>query len=262
MTIVHLALVAVVAFAANGCGTEGGSDGSGGSAATGGSGGTGGDGGAGGNEPPGPPVEGLQVFLTFDGDASDQSLSGNDGALVGGATASGELLLGDNATDLLMLPGSVMDGLGDFTFGAWLRIDALRDENHEVISGANAAEDNALSFWYREMTDEWVVGVNNSSSVLATDATIEDQQWHHVTLTRSGSTARLYFGGTPLGDPVTVDAAALDIEPGGLVFGQDQDEVGGGYEADEAWAGAMDNLRIYDRALSVEEVALLAAEPR
>lgn len=97
-----------------------------------------------------------------------------------------------------------MDGLGDFTFGAWLRIDTLRDENHEVISGANAAEDNALSFWYWEETEEWVVDV----------------------------------------------------------FGQDQDEVGGGYEADEAWARAMDNLRICDRALGVEEVALLAAEPR
>jgi hypothetical protein len=54
----------------------------------------------------------------------------------------------------------------------------------------------------------------------------------------------------------------LDIAPGGLVFGQDQDTVGGGFEADESWAGAMDNLRIYNRALTATDVAALAQESR
>jgi hypothetical protein len=33
-------------------------------------------------------------------------------------------------------------------------------------------------------------------------------------------------------------------------------------EAGESWAGSVDNLRIYDRALSEAEVALVSAEPR
>jgi len=94
------------------------------------------------------------------------------------------------------------------------------------------------------------------------DSTIEDGEWHHVTVTRSGTTGRLYLGGTQLGNPITVNGATLDIDPDGLIFGQDQDEVGGRFEADEAWAGAMDNLRIYNRALSASEVELVAAEPR
>jgi hypothetical protein len=65
---------------------------------------------------------------------------------------------------MLALPAAVMDGLGDFTFAAFLRIDTLPNNSHEVISGANAAEDNALIFWYREATNEWVIGVNNGSS--------------------------------------------------------------------------------------------------
>lgn len=212
--------------------------------------------------PKGPPTNGLLAYLSFTGDASDQSGNGADGTLLGGATADGALVVGNNNTDMLVLPSSVMDGLGDFTFAAWLRIDTFRNESHEVISGANAAQDNAFIFWYREHTDEWVVGVNSGASAFATDARIEDGDWHHVTLTRAGTAARLYLDGVQLGGAVAMGGDALDIDPGGLVFGQDQDVVGGAFAANESWAGAMDNLRIYGRALSASEAALVAAETR
>ena len=208
------------------------------------------------------PTAGLLAFLPFDSDASDESGNGNDGTPIGGATASGELLLGNNADDMLSLPASVMDGLTDFTFAAWLRLDALRNEGHEVISGANAVEDNDLVFWYREHTDEWAIGVNNGNAALSTDARIEDGQWHHVALTRSAGQFQLYLDGSASGSAVSQPTDAIEIDPGGLIFGQDQDTVGGNFEADEAWAGAMDNLRIYDRALSAGDIGKLAEESR
>jgi len=213
-------------------------------------------------EEPDPLSVGLVAHLIFQGDATDQSGNGNDGDLLGAATASGELLLGNNANDMLRLPSGAMDGLGDFTFAAWLRIDTFRDNSHEVISAANAIEDNALIFWYREGTDQWAVGVNNVSADFPTDPSIETGQWLHVALLRSGTSASLFLNGVRLGAPVTVPGDVLDIAPGGLVFGQDQDTVGGGFEADESWAGAMDNLRIYNRALTATDVAALAQESR
>lgn len=210
--------------------------------------------------PSGTPADGPLVYLTFAGNANDQSGNGNHGTVVGGSMATGALVLGNNATDRLSLPSTVMDGLGDFTFSAWLRMDTFRNENHEVISGANAAQDNALIFWYREQTDEWLVGINNGSSAFATNASIEDGEWHQVVLTRSGTTAHLYLDGTALGGGVSVAAGALDIDPTGLIFGQDQDVVNGDFAANESWAGAMDNLRIYDRVVSAAEIQTLAAE--
>jgi hypothetical protein len=182
--------------------------------------------------------------------------------LLGGAAASSELLLGDNTTDMLTLPGSVLDGVADFTFSAWLRIDVLRGENHQILSAANAVEDNVIGIWYREATDEWVFGEDDDSYEFGTDARIEDGQWHHVVVTRAGSSAQMYFDGLPLGSAVSVPGDVLDVDPNGLVFGQDQDMVGGGFEADEAWAGAMDNLRLYDRAVSGTEAQSLAEEQR
>jgi len=208
------------------------------------------------------PNQGLLAFLPFDTDASDQSGNGNDGTLIGGATASGMLVLGDNTSDMLELPASVMDGLTDFTVAAWIRMDAVRGNSHELISAANAGEDNALCFWYRDHTDEWLVGVNNGSALLTTDGNIEDGEWHHMALTRSGDSLRLYLEGSASGSAVTQQPDPLAVDPGGLIFGQDQDSVGGDFEADEVWAGAVDNLRIYDRALSAGEIRLLSQESR
>jgi len=206
------------------------------------------------------PTQGLLAFLPFDTDASDQSGNGNDGTLLGGATASGMLVLGDNTDDCLSLPASTMDGLTDFTVAAWLRIDTLRNESHEIISAANAAEDNDFDLWYREHTDEWAVGVNSGNEVISADTRIEDGGWHHVAITRTGGDLRLYQDGAASGSAVSQSAEALEIDPGGLIFGQDQDSVGGDFEADQCWAGAVDNLRIYDRALSASEIRKLSEE--
>ena len=200
------------------------------------------------------PTNGLLLYLQFGGNTNDLSGNGNNGTLLGGATASGALVLGDNATDALSLPLTVMDNLHDFTFAAWLRMDSLRNASHEVISGANANFDNVLIFWYREHTDEWVVGINGGDNPFAIDNRIEDQQWHHVALTRTGSTANLYLDGVVLGSAVSVGNDTLEIDAGGLIFGQDQDVLGGGFAQDQSWAGAMDNLCIYNRALSATEV--------
>jgi hypothetical protein len=180
--------------------------------------------------------------------------------LLGGASAAGFLLVGDNTTDMLTLPASVMDGLVSFSFAAWLRIDAIRGGSHEVLSGANAAEDNAANLYYRELENEWRIGLHGSEWAFTPDATIEDGLWHHIALVRSGSTAELYFDGVQLGGELAVSGTPLDIDAGGLVFGLDQDVVGGGFDAGEGWAGAMDNLRLFDGALTEVEIETFALE--
>lgn len=208
------------------------------------------------------PTAGLVAYLPFTGNATDVSGNGNHGTLRGGAAATSALVLADGVTDFLELPSSAMDGLGDFTFAAWLRIDMFRDENHQILSGANASEDNALGFWYREVTDEWVVSVDDAQTEFDPDDTIEDGAWHHVTVRRDGGVATLFIDGAPIGGSLSISTNVLDIDAGGLLLGQDQDLVGGGFEADESWAGAVDDLRLYGRALDDMDVQLLAVEPR
>jgi hypothetical protein len=63
-----------------------------------------------------------------------------------------------------------------------------------------------------------------------------------------------------LGNPTIVPDAQLVCDPNGFIVGQDQDFVGGGFDQNQSWAGAVDNLRIYSRALTAEEVLELCIQ--
>jgi hypothetical protein len=81
-----------------------------------------------------------------------------------------------------------------------------------------------------------------------------------VLVRENGSIGRFYLDDQQIGDGVTVPIAAMNIAPGGLVLGQDQDSVGKDFDAGQSWAGDLDNLRIYNRALSRAEVHALFRE--
>ena len=91
----------------------------------------------------------------------------------------------------------------------------------------------------------------------AIDTTIEDLNWHHVAVTRRDSIAKLYIDGLRVGNEISVSDSALAADPNGFIIGQDQDFVGGGFQAIQSWAGEIDNLRIYNRALTEQEILSL-----
>lgn len=208
------------------------------------------------------PTEGLVAHLAFASDATDASGEGNDGLLLGGATANGELLLGSNDTDALTLPGGTLNDVLSFTISAFVRIDDLHGGDHYLLSGANGLQDDEAAIWYRESTDEWILGFDGDEDAAVVNPAVEDGGWHHIAVVRSTSIGVIYLNGLAIGTPQVVADLPLVIESLGLIFGQDQDSVASGFEASDSWAGAIDNLRIYDRALDALEIAELAAEVR
>jgi hypothetical protein len=78
-------------------------------------------------------------------------------------------------------------------------------------------------------------------------------EWHHVTLSWDKVTKRLYFDGSLQAStsPITFASDGNDIRIGA--------DNGNAMAADFHWSGALDDVRFYDRALSPDEVAQLAA---
>lgn len=81
---------------------------------------------------------------------------------------------------------------------------------------------------------------------------IEMNVWHHVVFTYSGRSARMYFDNALLYKKDDLPASAMDKCPGGDL------KFGGQYlELPWYFKGAMDDIRIYKRALTASEVDVL-----
>lgn len=205
------------------------------------------------------PTNGLIAFYPFNGDALDASGNDNNGSLLGPDTVTTYLTIRHNTTDRLSLPFTIFEGMGDFTVSAWGRISALQT-NHTLLSGARGGMDNAVLLLFNPNDDLWVFNVNGVGPHFGPSATFSDTEWHHIVVSRRGSIARLYVDNNEIGDGMAVSEAAINLDPGGLIIGQDQDSVGGGFQIQQAWSGDIDNLRIYNRALNVNEIKALYQE--
>jgi hypothetical protein len=74
--------------------------------------------------------------------------------------------------------------------------------------------------------------------------------WQHVVLVRSGNSVRVYLNG------------ALEIEGESKPSDVTECFFGGRSDNDSGWEGRLDEVAVFKRALSVDEVAKLGATPQ
>ena len=81
------------------------------------------------------------------------------------------------------------------------------------------------------------------------------ESWSHLAMTYDGDTLRLFINGRPAGEK----NVGRPRKPGtrGLAFGRRQDGFGDGYH----FRGAIDEVRLYDRALTAEQIRSRFAQP-
>ncbi len=137
------------------------------------------------------------------------------------------------------------------TFAAWLTStfdDTVELSQHPMVIDT-PVERTTLSF-----ADGAVYGLRtNGISWQATYIAPSDLTgWFHLAATWSTTGAQLYLDGVPVGVPGTADARSTS--PMGMYIGTRE-------ELDRWWFGLIDDVRIYDRALTAPEVAALYACP-
>ena len=207
--------------------------------------------------------EGLRAHYNFNGGVNDSGPNGHHGALLGNATADGSLVIGSNNTDALSLRAAVVDGMSNFAFATWVRMDAFHLLPNQLISGSTAAEDDNFGIRYESGGDRWALVLLGETFRLPVNSTVEDMQWHHIAITTLGGVlfqkgVQLYVDGVAIEPVVPVSYfSALAVDAGGLIISQDQANVGGGFQEFSSLAGEVDELRIYDRSLDAGIVSFL-----
>ena len=100
-----------------------------------------------------------------------------------------------------------------------------------------------------------VVRVNLKGQLLDVNAPgINDGDFHHIALVRHSSGLNQVYVDGVLKGTGSLPVGPLVIDQNGLWLGQEQDCVGGCFSASQAFTGVIDEVEIFNRALTAAEV--------
>jgi hypothetical protein len=209
----------------------------------------------------------LVAHLRFDDGsgttAVDSSGHGNNGTLQGtpqwvAGFAAGGLELNGTTDYVDCGSGSSLDITEEITVAVWVKIDVFGDWDGIVTKGIDQSPyamqmwgDGALRFSANWGTPAGGIGGGSWN----TNTKMPAGEWIHAAVTYDGSTLRFYIDGQQDSLEVT-QALTFGTVAESLVLGCD---FPGG---DEYFDGVMDDVRVYDHALTEGEIKELAARPR
>lgn len=205
---------------------------------------------------------GLVAYYKLEGDLKDSSGNGYDGTFSGDATLAAQFVTGPTG----MGQGLLFNGKGGhqnvecgtfnpsaatglLTVALWAKWNGPSDQWQGLIGKRDAWAANDM-MWHVEVNHD-----NNTIGFARTDvypnsggATLPKGQWAHVAVVFDGTNAIFYLNGVETGRGAF--SFGFDTESA-LHFGSD-DPNGG-----NAFNGALDEIRLYDTALSAAEVKAL-----
>jgi len=221
-----------------------------------------------------PGTEGLMLHLPLDtasrGVTQDSSDNDLDGTLFGDPTfVEGVVIMAlefDGVDDYVDCGNSdiLNFGTGDWTVSAWIKTvqSGTGDENKGTIFANGGDQSGGIRYTLAvSETEEGIVTLTTDDDATKVQATssvlVNDDAWHHVVGMRSGTDLIVYVDG--------VLDVTNTVPDGYDLSGTSQHNAYVGVITDnrdgslsKSFAGLIDEVRIYDRALSAQEVLFLA----
>ncbi len=208
------------------------------------------------------PTEDLVAYYPFDGDANDYSGNGNHGTIIGNVVPAtdrhgnpnGAYRFPGQAFNYISVPDAEILHLNSFTLSAWVYTDAdnygsgyLINKGRDITNGSYRLNVTGVGA-QNEYSGNNGVGIENSPEV---------NQWHMITGTVEGDQARFYVDGVLQSEGTLSHPFSYgNSEP--LTLGC---HYYSGVPSNWAYTllGVMDEVRIYSRVLTHQEVMQLYA---
>jgi subtilisin-like proprotein convertase family protein len=200
-----------------------------------------------------PPPPNMVAWWRGDGNADD-SIGGHNGTVFGGvAFGSGEVAQAFNfagTSGRVLVPSSPsLNPSSQITIDAWVRSTGTGFQG--LVGKSRPAADAAYDLGIADATHVvWRIPGVSPFGLLQVSAPIADGQWHHLAATYDGATMAVYFDGQLAGSSSNNGAIPSSSVP--LVLGAFLQSDGTyGFSLD----GQLDEVEIFDRALSAQEIA-------
>jgi hypothetical protein len=184
---------------------------------------------------------------------TDRGSGGNNGTLQNspttGATGKiGQAIAFDGMSEYIDAgAGSALNITSTITLAAWINCTGQNSSPSQNSSGAIFRKENDYTL-YITSTNGILFGIFGGANAQLTSA-IGLNAWHHVAATYDGSQMLIYLDGTQVASAANTMAIPTSSDHlgigAGLIFG------------DQHFAGALDEMRVYNRALSSSEIAAL-----
>ncbi|MEM9209004.1 MAG: LamG domain-containing protein, partial [Pseudomonadota bacterium] len=214
-----------------------------------------------------------QILYTFEdaawtgapGEVADTGTAGLDGTVFGGAQNP------QTAPAIASNPGTCnyadFDGVDDyievaddaaldmataFSVGVWVNARSLPGSDLATIVSKDTNYEFHINpsgqiFW-------WWNNASGDTRNMTSSASVTVGQWHHVTITYESGSQVIYLDGTSVATQSYAEALTENSLP--LFIGTDYTFIS------RAWDGFLDEVNIFDRALSPSEVQTLMMETR
>ena len=149
----------------------------------------------------------------------------------------------------------VVGGLSDFSFDLIMRIDSFPDTLMSFVSYATSANNNSILIGRNgaNNTALWFGSTNVGGISGPLDSDYNVGNFIHYVFTRNGSTVKVYINAVEKMSYSSYPTAS--VETGGtLLFGQEQDTPGGGFQSTQDFVGDLSCYRVYNKALTESEI--------
>jgi hypothetical protein len=210
--------------------------------------------------------DGLVAYYPFNGNANDESGNGNNGVIHGSALTADRLgklnsaYNFDGVDDYLQISnsGSLNFGTSDFTISCWINTDIYPSYPVALIDKRTSPA-RGFVLYYNEVFGKTGIQLGNGSAYINFNSqntySLQSNNWIHllVSVDRNSSTGmKLYINGQlkDTFDPTSVPGTLDNL--GDLLIGKNSISSSFPY-----FKGKMDDIRIYNRALSASEIQQL-----
>lgn len=178
---------------------------------------------------------------------------GRNGSYGEGITLGAEALAGGTAMEVgggsfATIPGEHFEGLSDFTLSLWANASDVTGLQTLIAKGGDASPtfaiiaDGGVLQWFVDAGPEF----STDAAVLTANTT------HHVAVTYTSTNATLYVDGAPV--------ASMDA-PLAFEVSEDNPFMVGAFNTALPFAGRIDDIQIYNRALTEEQLKGLHDAP-
>jgi hypothetical protein len=211
-------------------------------------------------------TSGLVGYWTLDGSKTnwatgqtlDSSGNGNTGQMIGMSTSTspvagkiGEALKFNGTSSYI--PATVSLSANVATGCAWIKSSNVANSQRIFAQGTSGdASGNNFSLQIISSTIRGIVGNGGGGQFVGTGVSINSNIWYHVCMVLGGGSLKLYINGSL----AQTDTTSTTLATGSLGMAIGRTDNGSGVQY---FQGILDDVRIYSRALSAQEVQQLYA---